>query len=97
MSLYYLNTAYILSGIIKTIANENQVQFIILIIILIDCYAMFSIGILGFLVWSCLMGLCYSDIVVLNFTLSQKIVLSISTLLNSHFLVIFYVYNLILL
>ena len=64
---------------------------------MIDCYAMFSIGILGFLVWSCLMGLCYSDIVVINITLSQKIVLSISTLLNSNFLVIFYVYNLILL
>ena len=37
-------------------------------------YAMFSIGILGFLVWSQLVGLFFSDLEVINFTISQKFV-----------------------
>ena len=48
-------------------------------------YAMFSIGILGFIVWSILMGLFLSNFEVINFVISQKIFIENSTILHNLF------------
>ena len=45
-------------------------------------YAMFSIGILGFIVWSLWMGLFYRNIEVINFVLYWDSLFQIITVLN---------------